>query len=70
MLRIAGDDMLRGSFEPGLTVEHARKDALLIVDAARTAGVAPHMTHGLLDRALALGLADGSFAAMVLATGS
>jgi 3-hydroxyisobutyrate dehydrogenase len=73
MLRIAGDDMLRGSFEPGLTVEHARKDALLIVDAARTAGVAPHMTEAmlaLLDRALALGLADRSFAAMVLATGS
>jgi 3-hydroxyisobutyrate dehydrogenase len=50
ILRSAGGDMLRGAFEPGLAIEHARKDALLIIDAAREAGVEPLLTQVMLER--------------------
>src|SRR5437660_2657113 len=64
ILRFAGGDMLRGLFEPGLSLEHAQKDALLVIDAAREAGVEPLMTESvlrLLDRALELGLAGKAY---------
>jgi 3-hydroxyisobutyrate dehydrogenase len=50
ILRSAGGDMLRGAFQPGLAIEHARKDALLIIDAAREAGVEPLLTEVMLER--------------------
>jgi 3-hydroxyisobutyrate dehydrogenase len=72
-LRSAGGDMLRGVFEPGLSLEHARKDALLIIDAARAAGVEPLMTEAMLERierALQLGHGGKAYTSIYLAATS
>jgi 3-hydroxyisobutyrate dehydrogenase len=70
VLRSHGGHMLAGSFEPGLALEHARKDAALIVAAAREAGVEPLLTEAVLaltERTLALGHEGKSFEAVYLA---
>jgi 3-hydroxyisobutyrate dehydrogenase len=70
-LRSVGSDMLRGVFEPGLSLEHARKDALLIIDAARDAGVEPLLTEASLERierALQLGHGGKAYTSIYLAT--
>ena len=68
-LRSAGGDMLRGAFEPGLSLEHARKDALLIIEAARDAGVEPLLTEVMLERierALRLGHGGRAYTSIYL----
>jgi 3-hydroxyisobutyrate dehydrogenase len=69
ILRSAGGDMLRGAFEPGLSLEHARKDALLIIEAARDAGVEPLLTEvmlGRIERALRLGHGGRAYTSIYL----
>jgi 3-hydroxyisobutyrate dehydrogenase len=68
-LRAAGGDMLRGAFEPGLSLELARKDALLIIEAARDAGVEPLLTEVMLERierALRLGHGGRAYTSIYL----
>jgi 3-hydroxyisobutyrate dehydrogenase len=67
LLRGYGERMLEGRFEPGLALEHARKDALLIARAGRAAGVRPALVEALvelIDSALERGAAGRDTAAI------
>jgi 3-hydroxyisobutyrate dehydrogenase len=67
LLRGYGERMLEGRFEPGLALEHARKDALLITSAGRSVGLRQPLVEALaelIDGALEQGLAGRDTAAV------
>jgi 3-hydroxyisobutyrate dehydrogenase len=64
--KIKGNAMLAGDFEPSFSLELARKDVGLILEAASSAGLETPVTRGVaeaFDRAIAAGYGDEDMAA-------